>query len=169
MNSSNVLYRESWDSTKHFTDKEVVPTEHTLTISETQEEYKVEIVGSYVNLAEGVGDSCLGPMSCRDLDKCVEYALDKMNSLKTSVGLWNIDYSELEIESIISNLTGITKDEASRISWNEVFPSRDDKMTELCKRGFSNEEAWDYLVERENKRVAHSLNNAHEYRVARRK
>ena len=146
-----------------FIDKDVVPMKHTLTISETQEGYKVKLVASYVNLPDGVGDASFGPMSCRDLDKCVEYALEKMHSLKKSVGSWNINHSELEVESIISDLTGITQEEASRISWNEVFSLRDVKMTELCKRGFSDGEAWEYLVERVNKRVAH------EYRVAKKK
>ena len=171
MDSSNVLYCESWDVIKRHSHKDGVPMKHTLTISETQEGYKVQIVLSYPPLERG--KSRVAPFSCHDWDKCLQYALGTMYCAKKAVGafdigLSNIDYSEQEAESIIHEFTGISPKEASRMCRDEVDTLMKQKMSELSKEGAS-DEVWALLVECVNKKVACYLYSEHKHRMVKRR
>lgn len=173
MDSSNVLYCESWDVTKRFNrnHKDDVPMKYTLTISETQEGHKVQIVQSYPPYEHG--KSRFAHFSCHDWDKCVEYALETMYCTKKAVGLWDtglttIDYSDQEAESIIHNFTGVSQKEASHICRDEVDTLMKHKMSELSKEGAS-DGVWVLLVECVNKKVSCVLYSEHKHRMTKRR
>ena len=163
MTQSNVLYCESWDATLHFPDKDVCEMKCTLTISKTKEGYERKIVTSHVDTPEAVGDTSRGPIPFRNLDECVEEALCWMHNDKLGMGSFNLG-AGVSVEEVIRRFTGVTKEEARRLSWDEIYPMIDNEMVnQLCNRQQPDKETWNRLVERVNKNVAYDLHRAYEY------
>ncbi len=157
MSSSNVLYCETWNITQYFPDRYECETKHTLTISETQKGHELRIVEHYVGMREGVGDVTQMPPPYPGLAECVKCALKRMHDNKYGLGDFNLK-AGISVEKVIRECAGFTQEEARRISFDEVNPMIDCEMlTKLCENRHSNNETWNRLVNRVNKKVAFEL------------